>query len=70
MTQFVTYLIHNVNFFLSFRSIVKSDSYVKCASVLSVCLSAWNKSTGTQRIFMKFDIRDFLCYKLLCVNDI
>jgi len=28
--------------------------------VLSVCLSAWNRSVLTGRIFMKFDIRVFL----------
>jgi len=36
------------NLFLSFRSIVKCDFYVNCASVRhSVCLSAWNKSAVT-----------------------
>ena len=75
MSQFVTYLIHQKDLFLSFRSTVEIDSCVNCASVRpsirpSVCLSTWNSSAVTERIFIKFDIRDFIRYKYLYVNNI
>jgi len=41
-----------------------SDAFSKLlkatVSFMSVCLSAWNNSAPTGRIFMKFDITNFL----------